>query len=563
MNASPAISGSVSVSCPHCGGSMIERRSARGRFWGCRSYPRCKGTRPFSAPEPAKKPLSGPRMPVVGSPEQEAIWAEIASGSRHVVVQALAGTGKSFTCREAMHRVPASTSILYLAFSKAIVEEFKDGAPANATVCTLNSLGFRACKSVFPRAIMDDEKVAGIIADLYRPSAAMDAETQRFVVIAVEKMVSLCQSYNIDGTDAEELLEIASRHDVEMSVEVTEAVLALTPKVLREDMNRTGVMSFNDQLWFPIVHDIPMPKYDLIFVDEAQDLNTVQHEMICKMIGPSTRVVAVGDNNQAIFGFRGSDVDSIANLSSKLAATREVVTLPLTVTRRCGKNIVAKATEYVPTIKAMEDAVDGSVEYANEVDALAKYAPGDMVVCRFNAPLTSVAYGLIRRGIKAVIRGRDIGQGLINLLNKMRASSVSDMLAKLEAWKEREVSNVSQSRRAEILIASIEDRFNCIVALSEGASDLSEVRARIESVFSNFEANGQPKHAVVMSSIHRAKGLEADTVYWLHYNGECRAPQQWMKVQENNLRYVAVTRAKKRLVMVAKSNDAGKADKQP
>lgn len=548
---------SAPVRCPHCSGEMAERRSARGRFWGCRSFPACRGTRPYTAPEAATTVPAGPRAPVTGSPEQEAVWAEVASGGRHVIVQALAGTGKSFTCREAMHRVPATTNILYLAFSKAIVEEFKPGAPANATVCTLNSLGFRACRAAFPKAIMDEDKVAGIISEVYRPSHRVDAETQKFVGIAVEKMVALCQAYNIDGSSIEDLLEIASRHDVEMSADVSAEVLRLVPEVLQIDRDRTNVLSFNDQLWFPIVHNLTMPKYDLIFVDEAQDLNVVQHELIMRMIGPNTRVVAVGDDNQAIFGFRGSDVDSIANLSTKLQSTnREVVTLPLTVTRRCATKIVEVAQMYVPAIKAMDNAVEGEIRHTDEEKALEIYRPGDMVVCRFNAPLASVAYGLIRRGVKAVIRGRDIGQGLLSLVNKLRAKSVPELHEKLSAWENREIANISGSRRAETLTATIQDRANCIRALSEGANDLSEVRAQIESVFSNFEPDGRPKNAVVMSSIHRAKGLEAESVFWLHPDKQCKAPQAWAKRQEMNLKYVCVTRAKKTLTYVAEKSKA-------
>lgn len=33
------------VKCPDCGGPMVSRRSQHGVFWGCKSYPRCTGTR--------------------------------------------------------------------------------------------------------------------------------------------------------------------------------------------------------------------------------------------------------------------------------------------------------------------------------------------------------------------------------------------------------------------------------------------------------------------------------------------------------------------------------------
>ena len=33
------------VTCPTCGGPMVPRDSRYGKFWGCREYPRCRGTR--------------------------------------------------------------------------------------------------------------------------------------------------------------------------------------------------------------------------------------------------------------------------------------------------------------------------------------------------------------------------------------------------------------------------------------------------------------------------------------------------------------------------------------
>lgn len=33
------------VTCPDCNGPMVARTSAHGKFWGCKAYPKCKGTR--------------------------------------------------------------------------------------------------------------------------------------------------------------------------------------------------------------------------------------------------------------------------------------------------------------------------------------------------------------------------------------------------------------------------------------------------------------------------------------------------------------------------------------
>ena len=490
--------------CDKCGREGVSRKGKFGNFLGCPSYPRCKGKIvKFTAPRP-----TGPRPVVVGSPEQIDVWNAITSAVSHVVVDALAGTGKSFTCREAMHKLPASDRVLYLAFNKAIADEFRADAPENCTVSTLNAIGYRIVKDSFKslRTVTND-KTADIISELWKPETTEQIEVQKMVENATEKLVSLCQGYLIDGTDAAVLAELAVKHEVEMTSDIQEIVYPLVPAVLKADRERTAVVSFADQLWFPVIMNLPAPKFDVIFVDEAQDLNPCQHKLVMMLLAPGGRVVVVGDENQAIYGFRGSDVDSIRNLSTMLETTGlPVKRLPLTVTRRCGKNIVTAAQQFVPTIQALPDAAAGEVIESDTKRAESLYSVGDMVVCRTNAPLAGVAYMLIKRGVKAIIRGRDIGQGMISLIKRLRPDGVSDLLVKLDKWERQECEKYADTRRGAQICENIKDRADCIRVLSEDCGNLSEVIARIDDVFANFEADGKPKNAVVLSSIHRAKG---------------------------------------------------------
>ena len=88
------------------------------------------------------------------------------------------------------------------------------------------------------------------------------------------------------------------------------------------------------------------------------------------------------------------------------------------------------------------------------------------------------------------------------------------------------------------------DTIKALEALSEGILTTSELLAKIDIIFSDEEKDG-----ICLSTIHKAKGLEADNVYIL-----CRslipskyARKEWEIVAEDNLLYVALTRAKKRL----------------
>jgi hypothetical protein len=528
--------------CPRCSKKMVKRNGQHGQFWGCSGYRfGCRGTRSIKA----EAVVNAARVVPVGSPEQELIWNEIINGTGHVLANALAGTGKSFTAREGMHRVPKNLRQLYLAFGTDIVKEFRGTAPGHVDIATLNAIGWRIVQACLKVKEVTPDKVKDLIDEVWSPKTEAEIDFAPTLVNAVEKLVNLCQSYLAEPT-TETLMELALRHDVELTSDVEELAFKLAAQVLDLDRNRTGVASYNDQVWFPIVHNLPCEKYDLIYVDEAQDLNAAQHQLVLKLLAPGGRVVIVGDNNQAIFGFRGSDVDSIANLCKLLTEKtgKPVVELGLTVSRRCSKKVIADAQQWVPSIKAMDDAPEGEVVETDIATGIGMIKPGDMVLCRCNAPLTSIAYGLIKQGIKAVIRGRDIGQGLLNVIKARRAKDVNDLLVKLDKWTANEIAKVAGTRRENSVAQRVTDQADCIRALAEGSDTLSDLKARIVSIFTNFEANGAPKGAVVLSSIHKAKGLEAVTVFWVKPEITLKTTQEWQARQEDNLRYVAATRAK-------------------
>jgi superfamily I DNA/RNA helicase len=91
------------------------------------------------------------------------------------------------------------------------------------------------------------------------------------------------------------------------------------------------------------------------------------------------------------------------------------------------------------------------------------------------------------------------------------------------------------------------DRMNCILTIGENVSKLDDVKAYIQQIFSDDKIN----NAVTLSTAHKSKGLESDRVVillpeklpltWKHQ-------LDWQYQQELNLKYVALTRAKKELV---------------
>ncbi len=101
-------------------------------------------------------------------------------------------------------------------------------------------------------------------------------------------------------------------------------------------------------------------------------------------------------------------------------------------------------------------------------------------------------------------------------------------------------------------LETLEDRVNCIEALSEGSKTVLDVKDKVNRIFSDENSPG-----VTFATGHRAKGLEADNIYVLRPDllPFPKAKTEWQKKQEMNLKYVIITRSKKNLTWVIPEPD--------
>ncbi len=511
-----------------------------------------------------------------------------------------------------------------VAFNSSIAAELKGKVPAGAEAMTAHSLGYKAVRNAF-RLLPGDRainkwRVDDITADLLGKDGRDLKREQPLLVSAVTKLVGLCKmnllgSVSSERSAAARLLEtsvetveqmpgyvvsdrlrdggfdqyadsvlleigtysgawddaldaLASHYDVELVSEdgrhnVKEAAFKLVPEVLErcKDVQRDGCIDFNDMVWLPIALNLPTANYDLLFVDECQDLNRCTQELVCRS---GKRLVFVGDENQAIYGFAGADAESFANLRKRLEATdRGVVVLPLTETRRCGKAIVAEANKIVPNFQAHESNGEGFIyryNYKPFKDGetpmwRGKVEAGDMLLCRVNAPLVSECFKFIKAGKKANIMGRDVGQGLKALVTKCAGGNVAckvpELIKALETWVHLETEKEQARKRPnEAKIIGLDDKYTCILCFTEGCETAAQVLGKIEQVFTDDRV----VPGIRLSSIHKAKGLEADRVFLLEPERATvphpMAKSEWQVGQEWNLRYVAITRAIRELVFV-------------
>jgi DNA helicase II / ATP-dependent DNA helicase PcrA len=140
-------------------------------------------------------------------------------------------------------------------------------------------------------------------------------------------------------------------------------------------------------------------------------------------------------------------------------------------------------------------------------------------------------------------------QGLISLINKMKCNDVDSLILRIEDWAMREIDKAI-AKQLDAKADAIQDKCDAILclinSLSEDDRTIPALIKVIDTLFSNVN------NALTLATIHKAKGLEVDTVYWLN-SSQCPAKwarQPWQMKQETNLCYVAVTRAKTALITI-------------
>ena len=477
------------------------------------------------------------------SPQQDAIFSWFAAGDGNLVVRARAGTGKTTTVIEGISRAPEA-SILLAAFNKRIAEELGSRlSTPRAEARTLHALGYGIIRRYWETVRFDDTRdrdLARKVCGDGTPDAILTLVSK--VAVRAKETVPNADSASTERFEA--LVEICDAvPDREWEDEGYDArwVARMALAQVRASLKKDGRCSFADMLFLPVAHGWVRPRYDLVVIDEAQDMSATQLALAQRL--SRGRVCVVGDDRQGIYGFRGADSGSIDRMRRDLGA----VELGLTTTYRCPMTVVALAQRLVPDFTAAPEAPEGLVSVMAEAGLPAQAEPGSFVLSRKNAPLVSAALSLLRAGKRTRIEGRDIGKGILAIVRKIsgkgRISMVS-FLERLESWLSRERVRAEALRNPEARIQLVTDQTETLFALAEGLSGVAELEARIEALF----ADGGGPDQIVCSTVHKAKGLEADTVYVLMDTFYPRGNRS--DREEQNLEYVAITRAKRHLVLV-------------
>jgi superfamily I DNA/RNA helicase len=484
---------------------------------------------------------------------QRAIYDWIRDGRGDAAVNAVAGSGKTTTLVEASKLLRTSNA-LFLAFNKSIVGELQTRLGAGVACKTLNSLGHGAVMRGIPRdrkLRLDDGKYRDIVSQMVG-DYGLTGSRANDMTRAITTLVRFAQS-SLCATDNDSLAALAERYDVDPVEGISDSELfEFVRRALDqgEQMGRLGIISFDDQIWLPVKWNLRPSQAEWVLVDECQDLSAAKLELALSARAPGGRMLFVGDARQAVYGFAGADADSWHKIVARTSAT----VLPLSVCYRCPTKVITLAQTIVPHIEAAPGADAGNVQEVCASDLAGIVRTGDLVICRLTAPLITLCVNLIVRRIPARVKGRDLARALISIAKEaLGRMDYSDLPEALLGYLDHKSALLARRKNGEAQIQSLTDRVNgvraCVTAFPE-AKSLSELSDSIDSLFTDGEA------AVELSTVHRAKGLEADRVFILApeklplvWAGQ----QAWETEQEQNLRYVALTRARRELYFVTEA----------
>jgi superfamily I DNA/RNA helicase len=491
------------------------------------------------------------------------VFDAVENGDDNIIISAVAGSGKTTTIVSACKRLREDESkVIFLAFNKLIVEELKVKLKGYAYVSTLHKFGLDILKRYYNhpqygmRIKVDGWKYRKyVMKNALTLSNIITPTTDQAKVFGfscnVIKLYDLARVNLIQYNDKDlsQLRNLCDEHNLFTLYDEVEVCNEMLKDAYKMPNDLT--IDYVDMIVLPLLHKDIIPTYKYVFIDECQDLNRAQRElMLCA--AKNGRFIAVGDRNQAINGFAGADCLSF----DKIANQPNTIELPLSVNYRCGTNMIRLAQDIVPQIKAHNGAIDGEIIHTKELTK-SLFREHDMVLCRTSAPLVGLCMKLIESGITAVVKGKDIGDDLKVLVENANTNSITDVLQYLDNEKKKLINVIKEERKCDEATAknsarylNLEDRCKCIENICmHSIRDTRQLKSYINRIFSDENIG----NAVTLSTAHKSKGLEANRVMiLLPHKMPLKYPnqQKWQEQQEINLKYVAITRARKELIFI-------------
>lgn len=295
----------------------------------------------------------------------------------------------------------------------------------------------------------------------------------------------------------------------------------------------------------------------VLVIDEAQDMDENEYALVCALMkaNEEMRIIAVGDDDQNIYEFRGSDSKYMRSLITELGAKR----YEMLDNFRSKQSIVNLSNAFASTILGrMKSTAIRPVSQELGIVSITKYQNGNMempLVYDLKATrvgetccvLTSTNEEAFR--VTGLLTQEGIAAKLIQSMDGFDLCHLAEIRCFLDAVNENSSSPVideEQWKRARNRVTRIYKASTCLPAclrLIDSFSEINRTKYRTdlleyvhESKLEDFVEDGGS--TVLVSTIHKAKGRQFDSVYML-LDG-----YDFSTNEKKRVVYVGLTRAK-------------------
>lgn len=539
--------------------------------------------------------------------EQQKIFDFVKNDTGHGIIDAVAGAGKTTTIMECAKFIDNPSSVLFCAFNNSISNEiakkFRKLGLNEVTVKTLHSLGWHILNANnstgYPIALEENkyrellknvdlqEKLSPNIEKILSINGFEKNSRDENKKFAANNLVYKINNrlYDINQKfrstltkdTIEDFRQLVTHFGIFNSIEIAKKNFGdelnqyfELHKILLEEGNllsaKTMVIDYTDMLYLPVEwNQQPPNKFDFVFIDECQDLSKSQFAIATKYGKRDCRILAVGDPRQSIYGFTGADIESFQRIKDWTKAQE----LPLTTCFRCPKKVIEIAKNIRHDIIGNKED-EGTITSILFEDVTKFAKPGDLIISRLRAPIVLLVFNFIDKNIRVQIHEEEVREIINELKNIFKSNELNVIISTLpegfdtiknevsNRWKwiiiknaERIIDSTERKMYIENEQAYLDKKLSFLqrkyFEWNESCPNLNAILKNIKDFISATE------NPIKISTIHRAKGLENDRVFIINYNDlpYYRLEQQdWEKVQEQNLKYVAVTRSLKELFLI-------------
>ena len=492
------------------------------------------------------------------SKEQENIFEYAQKGVNNIIVQAVAGAGKTTTLVECVRRIlefDNSKQIMLLAHNRStrdtLIERIGEDKP-NVKVFTLHGLSWRMFTEHFGfKPEINEDKYRNYVnkhineigSELYLNLKGNSKMTYKANVFELINKARL----NLKQSEREIRRLAKNKYGIKLVADECHMVA----NILKWGRENIDIVDYNDMLCFPYEFGYFTKRYlnDVIMLDEAQDASPAQQDVISRCFKRNTRLLAFGDKDQTINSWCGSDTEAFEHLEDISKFNKPASKFPLTTNYRCGKKIIEYAKQFsTNNIRPRDNAHDGEIRRDVSLNEIKE---GDMVLCRNTAPLMTVYRRLLSQGTKVYFRGEGLGKNLKEAVDCAYGDTIDDIIYNMKSrlisyWEfiSNEEDLTLRETATSPFIISLYDTIKTMEELPKSVTTREALYKFIDEVFSNEGNEG-----IQLSTIHRAKGLEADNVFIICPSliPSKLSQMDWEKEEEQHLLYVMCTRPKNTL----------------